>query len=402
MADTRTFVIVGAGLAGGKAAETLRAEGFEGRVVLIGAEPYRPYERPPLSKGMLLGKEGRDKAFVHEEEWYRGNDVELLVDTEVTALDTAGHTVELAGAERMAYDKLLLATGGSPRPLEVPGGDTTLPLRTLAQSDAIDAAIRGGARLVIVGAGWIGLEVASAARQRGAQVSVVEMDRLPLRRALGDEVATVFRDLHVQHGVDFHFGASVERIDGGSVVLGDGTRLPADAVVAAVGIRPNVELAQRAGLAVDNGILVDASLRSSDPDVYAAGDVANREHPLLGHRVRVEHWANALDGGPVAARAMLGQDVAFDSLPYFFTDQYDLGMEYTGHAEAGEYDRVVYRGKPGPDSEFIAFWLRGGRVLAGMNVNVWDVVDQVRAIIRAGADIDPDRLADPDVPLPEV
>jgi 3-phenylpropionate/trans-cinnamate dioxygenase ferredoxin reductase component len=403
MADSRTFVIVGAGLAGGKAAETLRQEGFEGRVVLVGAEPHRPYERPPLSKDLLLGKSERDAAFVHPAGWYDEHRVELLLDTEVTGLDTARHEVTLSGGGTLAYDKLLLTTGGRPRSLDVPGGAAALTLRTLAESEAIGAMFGDGARLVIIGAGWIGLEVAAAARQRGAEVTVVELAALPLQRTLGDELAAVFRDLHVQHGVDFRFGTGIAEIrDGSTAVLSDGSEITGTAVIAAVGIAPNTALAEGAGLAVDDGILVDASLRTSDPDVYAAGDVANREHPVLGRSVRVEHWANALDGGPVAARAMLGQDATFDALPYFFTDQYDLGMEYAGYAEPGAYDRVVYRGEPGPASEFIAFWLRDNRVLAGMNVNVWDVTDQIQAIIRAGKQVDPDRLADPDVPLSDL
>jgi 3-phenylpropionate/trans-cinnamate dioxygenase ferredoxin reductase subunit len=403
VADSRTFVIVGASLAGGKAAETLRNEGFDGRVVLIGAEPERPYERPPLSKDLLLGKGEREQVFLHPAEWYAEHDIELRLGTTVTAIDPAAREVRTDDGERIGYDKLLLATGSTVRGLDIPGIDTALTLRTLADSERIGAVLTDGARLVVVGAGWIGLEVAAAARQHGAEVTVVELAALPLQRVLGDELATVFRDLHAAHGVDFRFGRSVAEIRPGAVLLDDGTELPADAVVVGVGIRPTTELAEAAGLAVDNGILVDAALRSSDPNIYAAGDVANHDHPVLGHRVRVEHWANALNGGPAAARAMLGQDGGYDAVPYFFSDQYDLGMEYAGHVEPGGYDRVVYRGTPGPQSEFVAFWLDADdRVLAGMNVNVWDVSDAIQALVRAGDPVDVARLTDPDVPLDEL
>ncbi len=405
----RTFVIVGASLAGGKAAETLRNEGFDGRVVLIGAEPERPYERPPLSKDLLLGKGSREQVFLHPAEWYAEHDIELLTSTRVAAIDRTAREVELASGERVGYDALLLSTGSQVRRLDAPGADANgvLYLRTLADSERIGAALREGARLVVVGAGWIGLEVAAAARTHGAEVVVVELAALPLQQVLGDELARVFRDLHVQHGVDFRFGTSVAgiRSAGGrveAVALTDGAELPADTVVVGVGIRPATELAEAAGLEVDNGVLVDAAMRTSDPAVYAAGDVANRLHPLLGTRIRVEHWANALDGGPAAARAMLGLDAGFQNLPYFYTDQYDLGMEYAGHVEPGGYDRVVYRGTPGPDREFIAFWTSGGRVLAGMNVNVWDVSDAIQALVRSGKSIDPARLADPEIPLDEL
>ncbi len=406
----QTFVIVGASLAGAKAAETLRSEGFTGRVVLVGEESERPYERPPLSKGYLLGTEEREKVFVHEPGWYAEHGVELRLDTQVTGIDRAAHDVELAGGERLRYDKLLLTTGSVVRRLPVPGGDSdgVLYLRRLADSERISAAVGPGEgrRIVVIGGGWIGLEVTAAARQRGAAVTLVEVLDLPLQRVLGDELAVVFADLHREHGVDLRLGTGVREIRStatgqSTVVLDDGTELPADAVIAGVGIAPATALAEAAGLEVDNGVLVDATLRTSDPDVYAAGDVANAVHPLLGERIRVEHWANALNGGPAAARSMLGQDVVYDRIPYFYTDQYDLGMEYTGHTGPGRYDQVVYRGDV-PAREFVAFWLRDGRVLAGMNVNVWDVTDAIQDLIRSARKVDTERLADPAVPLPEV
>ena len=403
-----TFVIVGASLAGAKAAETLREQGFGGRVVLIGAESEPPYERPPLSKDLLLGKGEREQVFVHPPAWYDEHQIELWLGAPVTAIDRAAHEVEVAG-ERVGYDKLLLTTGSTVRRLVVPGADAdgVLSLRTLTDSERILAALRPEARLVVVGAGWIGLEVAAAGREHGAEVVVVEQAELPLQRVLGDELATVFADLHREHGVDFRFGASVQEIRTAAgrvsgVLLAGGSELPADAVVVGVGIRPATELAEAAGLEVDNGILVDASLCSSDPDIYAAGDVANSFHPLYGQRLRVEHWANALAGGPAAARAMLGEDVVYDAVPYFFTDQYDLGMEYAGYAPPGEYDDVVLRGETTGSREFVAFWTSGGRVLAGMNVNVWDVTDDIQELIRSGRQVDRAKLADPDVPIDQL
>ncbi len=412
MASSPTFVIVGAGLAGAKAAQTLREEGFAGRVILLGAEPERPYERPPLSKGLLLGTTGRLDAYVHDLGWYEAHDVELRTATRVTAVDRDLRQVVLDGGERLGYDKLLLATGSTPRRLDVPGADLdgVRYLRTLDDSGEIGAALVGGVHLVVIGAGWIGLEVAAAARQHGAAVTVVETADLPLQRVLGDEVARVFADLHRGHDVTFRFGVGVRQLRGtgrvSSVLLTDGTELAADIVVVGVGVQPDTRLAEAAGLKVDNGIVTDARLRTSDPHIYAAGDVANAHHPLLDRHIRVEHWANALNGGPAAARSMLGQQVEYARLPYFFSDQYDLGMEYSGWVAPQDYDRVVFRGDPGVVEgrapEFLAFWVKDGRVLAGMNANVWDVTDQIQALVRAGHQgrgVDLDRLADPQVPL---
>jgi 3-phenylpropionate/trans-cinnamate dioxygenase ferredoxin reductase subunit len=406
-----TFVIIGASLAGAKAAETLRAEGFDGRIVLVGEEIERPYERPPLSKGYLLGKDSRDKAFVHDESWYAEHDVELMLGRRATNLDAGARTVTLDGVAQLAYDKLLLATGSRVRTLSVPGAELSdvRYLRTFDEADVLLERLRAGGQVLVVGAGWIGLEVAAAAREHGCSVTVVETDSLPLRRVIGDEVATVFRDLHVAHGVEFRFGAGVREFGtlGGRLthaVLDDDTEVPADLVLAGIGIRPATELAEAAGLAVDNGVVTDAALRTANPDVYACGDVASFEHPLIGERIRVEHWSNALNGGPAAARSMLGQPVSYDRVPYFFTDQYDLGMEYAGWAPQGSYDSVVFRGDVAA-REFLAFWIKGGRVLAGMNVNIWDVQDDIQALVKAGfagQAVDPSRLADDSVPLPDL
>ncbi|MFI1780180.1 NAD(P)/FAD-dependent oxidoreductase [Streptomyces rubiginosohelvolus] len=410
----QTFVIVGAGLAGAKAAETLRAEGFTGRVILIGDERDHPYERPPLSKGYLDGKADRDSVFTHERPWYAGADIELHLGQPVTALDRYAKTVQLGDNTVIHYDKLLLATGSEPRRLDIPGTDLAgvHHLRRLAHADRLRNVLaalgRDNGHLVIAGAGWIGLEVAAAARGYGAEVTVVEAEPTPLHQVIGPELGQIFTELHSSHGVRFHFGARLTEITGqdGMVLAArtdDGEEHPAHDVLAAIGAAPRSALAEAAGLelaerAHGGGIAVDASLRTSDPHIYAAGDVAAAQHPLLGTRLRVEHWANALNGGPAAARAMLGQDVTYDRIPYFFSDQYDLGLEYSGWAPPGSYDEVIIRGDAGK-REFIAFWLKDRRVLAGMNVNVWDVTETIQELIRARQQHDPEALADPSVPL---
>ena len=408
MTASETFVIVGAGLAGAKAAEALREQGFDGRLVLIGAEAHRPYIRPPLSKGYLQGTEDREKVYVHTKDWYAEHNVEFEPERSVTRLDRAAGRVELNDGTTIDYDKVLLSTGSSPRRLPIAGADAdgVHYLRTLDDSDVLREVIATTSRLVVIGAGWIGLEVTAAARQAGVEVTLVETAELPLLRVLGPEVAQVFADLHSQHGVQSRFNASIAQInteDGRAtgVTLEDGTVIAADAVVVGIGAAPNTQLAEAAGLAVDNGILVDAGLRTEDPNVFAAGDVANALHPLLNRRIRVEHWANALKQPGTAAAAMLDADASYADLPYFYTDQYDLGMEYVGYVEPGDYDQVVFRGDV-PGREFIAFWLKDSRVLAGMNVNVWDVTDPIKALIRSGAAIDPARLADTGVALTEL
>ncbi|GAA0525952.1 pyridine nucleotide-disulfide oxidoreductase [Saccharopolyspora subtropica] len=408
MAGSETFVIVGAGMAGAKGAQALREQGFDGRIVLIGDERHRPYERPPLSKGYLMGNTDFDTAYVHEERWYADNRVDLQLGTSVRRIDRSLRQVELPDGSRLDFDKLLLATGANPRSLPVPGieADGVLHLRRVADSDRIKQTLAEVERLVVVGAGWIGLEVTAAARAAGVAVTVVETAELPLLRVLGREVAEVFAALHRDHGVDFRFATVVTEIitaDGRvrGVRLRDGTELPAEAVLVAVGVDPETSLAREAGLRVNNGIVVDASLRTADPNIVAAGDVANAFNPLLGKQIRVEHWANALNQPAVAAAAMLGRDDKYAELPYFFTDQYDLGMEYRGLAGPDDYDQVVLRGNV-EGREFVAFWLRDGRVLAGMNVNIWDVGDQIERLIRSGSPVDPARLADTETPLDDL
>jgi NADPH-dependent 2,4-dienoyl-CoA reductase/sulfur reductase-like enzyme len=401
-------VIVGASLAGAKAAETLREEGFDGTIALIGQEAERPYERPPLSKGFLLGKAAKSSIYVHEEAWYAAHRVNLLLGSVVTAVDRSGRRIELADGSAISYDRLLLTTGASPRTLDVPGSDLSgvRYLRTVGDSERLGAALADADRVVVAGAGWIGLEVAAAAREQGCEVTVVEPGPGALIRSIGPELGETFADLHRAHGVTFRFGEGVSELRGSggrvaAVGTSSGAELPADLVVVGIGAVPNTALAAVAGLEVDNGVLVDAALRTSDPAIWAAGDVANAFNPLLGRRVRVEHWANALHGGPAAARSMLGQEVSYDRVPYFYSDQYELGMEVSGLPEPGRYDQVIYRGDR-EGLEFIAFWLAGGAVVAGMNVNVWDVTDDVQALIRSGRKVDTARLTDPDVPLAEV
>ncbi|MCI2418995.1 FAD-dependent oxidoreductase [Saccharopolyspora sp. K220] len=408
MGDSETFVIVGAGMAGAKGAQALRDLGFDGRIALLGDEPHRPYERPPLSKGYLMGNAEFDSAYVHDESWYLDNRVDLQLEVSVRRIDRALRQVELSDNSRLDFDKLLLATGASPRSLPIPGinAEGVLHLRRVEDCDRIKQTLADIEQLVVVGAGWIGLEVTAAAREAGVAVTVVETTELPLLRVLGPEVAEVFAALHRDHGVDFRFGSRVSEIvtsngKATAVRLRDGTELPAEAVLIAVGVDPEVALAREAGLRVENGVLVDASLRTGDPNIVAAGDVANAFHPLLGKPIRVEHWANALNQPTTAAAAMLGRDSKYAELPYFFTDQYDLGMEYLGHVEPGGYDQVVFRGDVAA-REFIAFWLSEGRVLAGMNVNIWDVTDQIKTLITSGTTVDPMILADPSTPLNEL
>ena len=398
------IVIIGGGLAAGTAAKTLSDEGFDGDVTVIAEEPHPPYQRPPLSKGYLAGKEGANKVILRSSEWYADHGIDLRMSTQAVELDPAAHTVTLDDGALLNYDAVLLATGASPRSLPIPGADLSgvRTLRRLEDSDDLAAQLRnGGKRLVIIGSGWIGLEVGATARELGNEVTVLERDSVPLAAAVGAEMGEVFRALHVEKGVDLRTSVHVERITGsGSAdgVLVDGETVPADLVLIGVGAAPNIALAERAGLRIDNGILTDSALRTSAPDVYAAGDVANAYHPVIQRHLRSEHWANARHAGPVAARAMLGQRVSFTDIPYFYTDQFDLGMELSGYAPLMTGADLIVRGDR-EAREFIAFWIDGGRVVGGMNVNVWDVNETVQALIRSGTLVDADKLGDPAVPL---
>jgi NADPH-dependent 2,4-dienoyl-CoA reductase/sulfur reductase-like enzyme len=399
-----TFVIAGASLAGAKAAETLRDEGFDGEIVLVGSEQELPYERPPLSKGYLLGNDSRDSAFVHTADWYAEKNVDLRSGVTVTAIDRDQAAVTVsgpAGPELLHYDKLLLTTGASPRRLDFAGSDReeVLYLRTISDSDRLRRAFQPGTRVVVAGAGWIGLETTAAARTADCPVTVLEPQSTALYAQVGPELGDVFASLHRTHGVEFRFGEHAVEFRPGMVITSAGAEVPADIVVVGIGAAPNDGLAASAGLEVSNGVLTDEALRTSDQNIFAAGDVANSFHPLMGHRVRVEHWANALNGGPAAAKSMLGQPVVYDPVPYFFSDQYDLGMECAGLPLPGSYDQIVYRGDPAT-GEFIAFWLSSGAVVAGMNINVWDVSDDIQSLIRSRRPIDPSRLTNPEIPIP--
>jgi len=405
MASEQSFVIVGASLAGAKAAETLRSEGFEGRLVLIGEETERPYERPMLSKEYLRGDKPAEKLYVHEEGFYAEKDIKLLTGTRVASLDAGAHEITLQDGSRMPYSRLLLATGATPRRIPVPGAELAgvAYLRRMSDSDDLRAAIKAATRVVVIGAGWIGSEVAASARQLGAEVSVVAPEEVPLERVLGPLLGGVYRDLHAEHGVDLHLSTQVEAIVGNDVAQGvrttDGDVIEGDLIVVGVGVSPRDELAQYAGLTLDNGIVVDEFLRTSAPDVFAAGDVASAWNPMYNRHIRMEHWANALNQGQTAARNMLGQGTAYAKLPYFYSDQFDLGMEYNGYAS--EWDRVVLRGDAA-GREFLAFWLKDGRVLAGMNANIWDQGDGIKALLRVDAGIDVSRLADSSIPLADL
>ncbi|MGI8559702.1 MAG: NAD(P)/FAD-dependent oxidoreductase [Solirubrobacteraceae bacterium] len=410
----QAFVIVGASLAGAKAAEALRELGFDGRVVLIGSESERPYERPPLSKDYLSGKVEVEKVYVHDEDFYESHEIELRTATTVERIEQSSAEVVLAGGERLGYDRLLLATGAAPRRLSIPGADLDgiYYLRTLPNSQRLRERIEQGGRLVVIGAGWIGCEVAATARQAGLEVTVIDPSSVPLEHVLGAEVGAIYRDIHTDHGVQMLLGTGVESLEGDRAVervrTTDGRVIDCDFVVAGIGATPRTSLAADTKIVVQDGLVTDEYLQTAVEGIFAAGDIANARHPLYG-QLRIEHWANALHQGPAAARNMLGsvdaQDpvldhpVAYERIPYFYSDQYDVGMEYTGHAV--DWDEVVFHGDPAA-REFIAFWLKDERILAGMNVNVWDVTEQIQALIRSRLRVDRDRLADPGTPLTDL
>lgn len=409
------LVIVGGGLAAARAAEGARAAGYPGAIKLIAGEDALPYVRPPLSKEFLAGDASRESVDVHPAEWYADHRVELLRGIRATALDPAAHRVRLDDGRSLDYDRLLLATGASPRRWRAPEGELAgvHVLRTVGDSEALRAALEpGGRRLVVIGAGWIGLEVTAAARGYGNEVTIVAPEAVPLAAAVGDAVGRVFAELHRAHGVELRMSTGVARIvaaDGGGdgparvggVELETGEVLPADLVVVGIGAVPETGLAEAAGLEVRNGIVADASFRTSAEDVLAVGDVANVLHPFLGEHLRTEHWANALNAGLAAGRSLAGESLRYDEIPYFYTDQYDLGMEYSGFGTLAAGIDPVLRGDPA-SGEFLAFWQADGRVVAGMNVNVWEVNETVQQLIRSRARLDPARLADPALPLAQL
>lgn len=399
-----TVLIAGAGLAGATVATELRERGFDGRILLLGAEEHAPYIRPPLSKEYLKGDAPIEEADVHPADWYADNAVEFVGGVTAGSFDPAAHELFVSDGGRITYDSLVLATGASARPLGVPGSGhgAVFPLRTREDSSRLRAALEvGGRRVVLVGSGWIGLEVAAAARGYGNEVTVVGHSAVPLSGAIGRELGGVFERLHRENEVTFHNGADVVAVDGGAeqaVVLASGERIPADVVVAGVGAVPNTRVAESSGVRLGNGVLTDKGMRTNIEDVYAVGDLADVFLPAIGRHLRSEHWANAIASGKVAAHAILGDRASYDDIPYFYSDQYDLGMEYSGYAPLAAGARVVYRGDV-ESREFIAFWVRNDRVVAGMNVNVWDVQDDIQRLIRSGDRLDADRLADESVDL---
>ena len=405
MTDIGTIVIIGASLAGVKAAEALRKEGYDGQVLMFGEEQQPPYLRPPLSKEYLRGEGELDHVFVHPEAWYAEQRIELRLSTPIRAIDPATREVVLDGGQRVAFDRLLIATGAAPRRLTIPGSDLAGVhyLRTLEDADAIRDAIAGAHRVVVIGGGWIGAEIAASVRQLGLPVAMIADGSVPLERVLGTEVGTIYRDIHAERGVELVMNQRAVAFLGRSVVeaveTADGRRIEADLVVVGVGAQPRTELAVAADLAVGDGILVDEHLETSVPGIFAAGDVASAWHPLFGARLRLEHWDNARRQGRAAARNMLGGTEPYLRIPYFYSDQYDLGMEYAGYAPS--WDRVVFRGDPASQA-FVAFWLRDGRVVAGMNANVWKVNDAIAAVVASGEQVDAARLVDSAVPLDDL
>ncbi|HET7067216.1 MAG TPA: FAD-dependent oxidoreductase [Nocardioides sp.] len=388
------IVLVGGGLASGTAVRELRDQGYTGDLIVIAGEAHPPYERPPLSKGYLLGNEPAEKALVNVESWYAEHDVDLRTGVSVESVDPEARTLR-AGGEEITWSGLLLATGAIPRHLAL-ADDSGAPvhyLRTLEDSTELKAQLTEGARIGIIGGGWIGLEVASAARQAGAEVTVLEAQDQPLRGVVGPEIGALFAQLHREKGVDVRTGVRIEAIergaDGVTISLAGADPLVVDRVVVGVGVAPMADLASDAGIGVDNGILVDSGLHTSAPGIFAAGDVANVDHPVLGHRVRVEHWDTAIKHGTVAATNLLGGNAVADHLPYFFTDQYALGLEYVGHPGPDGFDRVVVTGDsegPVEGRTFRVWWLRGDRVVAGMHVNDWDSIGRVRELVGTEAD----------------
>lgn len=403
MSTPENIVIIGGGLAGAKTAEALRDNDYAGAITLVAAEKHLPYERPPLSKDYLAGKSSFDDAITHPANWYEENNVTVRQGVSATAIDTKAHQVTLDDGTDLPYDKLVLATGSVVKTLPVEGADADNVhyLRTVEDSDAIRETFGDGKKLAVIGGGWIGLEVAAAARNAGTAVTLVEHGQLPLLKILGEKVAQVFADLHTSNGVDLRTNADVVGIttENGratGVKLENGETISADAVVVGIGVAPVIDLAKAAGLDVDNGVLVDATLQTSDPDIYAVGDIANHDHPVLGRRIRVEHWATALNQPAAAAASLLGTRTEYTNLPYFFSDQYDLGCEYSGNAD-GATDNVFIRGDL-DSREFVAFWLDDdNHILAAMNVNVWDVLDDIKPLISGHKQVDPAKLTDPDV-----
>lgn len=381
---TAPIVIIGGGMAAGNAAVELRDSGYDGDVIVFAGEPHPPYERPPLSKGYLAGKSEAEDTYLKPAEWYGDNRIDVRAGTRVERIDLGAHLVHTAKGSQ-PFSKLLVATGAQPRrlPLEPTEHIEVAYLRSLDDSRRLRERLTPETRLLVVGGGWIGMEVAATARERGAHVTLVEPAGQPLLNVLGPELGQRLAEVHRRHGVDLRTSTSLEVLQDRRARISGGSELEVDTVLVGIGAVPDDALARDAGLDVDNGILVDGGLRTSHPDVFAAGDVANHEHPLLNERVRVEHWQSAVSQGKTAAHALMGEAVAYDELPSFFSDQYDVGLEYFGHPGSAGTDRVVIEdGSSGEDS-LIARWYRGDLLVAAMHVNEWDRSDELKDQVRA-------------------
>jgi len=384
-----SVVIAGGGMAGANAAFTLRKLGYEGRVVIVSAETELPYERPPLSKDYLRGESPLEKAYVRPAPDYDAEKVELMAGRTATAIDLVDHMVGLDDGKALAYGALVLATGSEPRTIELPHVNPSIVhyLRTVADSDSIRSAAHEAKSATVIGGGWIGSEVAASLRQMGLNVTLVSRTPRPLERVLGPEIADVYRQLHEENGVRILAGGAED------------APLDTDLVVVGVGATPRLELARGANLRIrGGGLIVDEFLRTSAPDIYAIGDIASAWNPRLRRHVRVEHWDNAKRQGRAVAATIVGQGEPYDRVPYFYSDQFDLGMEYRGFAP--RWDQVVVRGDV-KRREFDAFWLGDGKVIAAMNANRWDDAKVLAALVESGRPVDPQRLADPTVSLEE-
>lgn len=402
---SEVVVIIGAGHAGGTAAATLRQEGFEGRIVLLGDEPYPPYERPPLSKAVLSGAMPLEKTFLRKPSFYEDKAIELRTGAGVETIDRAARTLRLFSGESLAYDKLILATGSRLRRLKVPGADLlggVYYLRGIDDSLAIKEQLKAGANIVIIGGGYIGLEVAASAAKAGAKVTLIEaMDRV-MARVTSATVSSFFQDEHRRHGVDLKLNTGVTALEGEGrverVVAGDGSVLAADMVVVGIGILAADELAVAAGLTCDNGIVVDEFTQTSDPAIWAIGDVTNHPNALLGGRLRLESVQNAISQGQTAAKAILGRASAYAEVPWFWSDQYDLKLQTAGIRRAS--DQEVVRGSPA-NRKFSVCYLRDGALAAIDTIaNLKDFMP-AKKLIAEKRPVDPERLANPDIPLAE-
>ena len=402
MADDRTFVIIGGGQSGGWTAKTLRGEGFEGRVLLIADEPYIPYERPPLSKEVLLGDQPPESTYLWPADSYDESNIELRLGVQATRISPADHTIEIDGGETVPYDRLMIATGARVRRLPVSGAELAGVhyLRGIRDTEAIRADLNADSRVVVVGGGWIGLEVAAAASKLGGHVTVVEALGQLCGRALTPDLADWVLAMHRRHGVDVRLEAAVDLFSGDGRVsqatLSDGTSIDADLVVIGIGVVPNVELAEKAGLDVDNGIVVDEMGRTSDPDIFAAGDVTNHPNGLLGRRVRLESWENAQNQAIAAAKAMLDAGSAYSEIPWFWSDQYDANIQLIGLPEG--WTETVTRGDRDA-GQFVVFYLKDGRIDGAAAINNPRDIRFARRLMAAGKVVDPAQLADPDVKL---